>query len=92
MAVRRAPPPRPSRLPDEWTPERAESIAERLGIRLGADHWRVIACARELRVMTRLPLDVSVLAARVEMEVDRIHALFPGPVPETLRALAGLEE
>ncbi|MBI2388203.1 MAG: hypothetical protein HYV09_01190 [Deltaproteobacteria bacterium] len=74
----------------EWTPERADAVAGRLGLRLGPDHWRVIAGARELSVAAGGPLDLQHLAAHVAMSTQALFALFPAPVPETLAAISGV--
>ncbi len=76
----------------EWTAERAEVTARAFGLRLGAVHWRVIGCARELWSGTRRPIDLDALAERVGMPLAPMAALFREPLAERLRAIAGIEE
>jgi hypothetical protein len=76
----------------EWTPERAEATAAALGLRLGAVHWRVIGCARELWSGTRGTVDLDALAAWAGISPANLAALFREPVADRLRAIAGIEE
>jgi sulfur relay (sulfurtransferase) DsrC/TusE family protein len=74
----------------EWTPDRADVVARRLGIVLGPDQWRVIACARELEATAPGHVRLDDLTSRLGKELREIRALFPEPLLDTLIALAGL--
>jgi sulfur relay (sulfurtransferase) DsrC/TusE family protein len=77
---------------DEWTPDQATAVASSVGLTLGPSHWRVIGCARELWAMTRQPLDLELLAARLGCSVGEVAALFPRDAPNTLGLIAGIHE
>lgn len=74
----------------EWTPDRADAVARRLGIVLGPDQWRVIACARELEATAPGHVHLDDLTRRLGKELTELRALFPEPLLDTLVALAGL--
>jgi hypothetical protein len=74
----------------DWTPDRADVVARGLGIVLGPEQWRVIACARELEATAPGRVHLDELASRLGKPLAEIRRLFPEPLVETLRALAGL--
>ncbi len=76
----------------EWSPAVAEEVAREEGIALTADHWRVIACWRELSARGgRVPW-LDDLASRCGLPVSKLSELFPDRPREILSRLAGLPE
>jgi len=74
----------------DWTPERAGVVASGLGVRLGPEHWRVIAGARELSATAHEVPSLERLAEHLGMASEQLAALFPPPIQRSLWAIAGV--
>ncbi len=77
-------------LPDEWTPEAAESAARSRDLHLTAAHWQILGYAREEWLSTRHVPDACVLSQQTGVPREEIERLFPGDCCAVIAAIAGL--
>jgi len=78
--------------PAQWTPEVAEALAERNGIRLGPEHWWLVEFVRDHQLRYGNPPLMRVVVAEYRRRHPdsrgsrELYRLFPdGPVREACR-------
>ena len=83
--------------PDAWAEPAARLLAEREGVELGPDHWRVINVARDFYRETGVSPSMRPLIRLVRDHVDTelasslaLMRLFPGSPARRVARIAGL--
>lgn len=75
-----------------WTAAIAVETAEKEGIDLSEQHWRVIAGAREWIAVHECRPTLAEVSATTGVALEDIQQLFPGAGAELLARLAGAPE
>ena len=62
---------------DQWDEEVAVDLANREGVQLTADHWRVVRCVRQHFLDGNRPPTCRSVSARLGIPVRQLFGLFP---------------
>lgn len=77
---------------EDWSPERAEALACRAGLRsLGEWHWKVIAAAREDAARSGRVPQLFRIQEITGLAAGELERLFPGDAGALITRIAGFE-